>query len=1008
MNNIYRYILITLFGVVSSACLQIDEQYSENDRTEELVEKTFIASLENGSFTKTILDGEVGEGTHNMFWCPEDKIAIVPIVDNDLKAYTFYNKSADYAKTVEFEGSSSNAETYWAFYPAGNLVSLSQGSACIHLPVNVDYKDGIIAHDGFPMAAKVQSGNDLSFSNLCGIFALRLTGTQTVKSITFETDGTHMVAGNFNISFNDEGGNLLSSDGATSYVNIHCGYEGVTLKEEEATLFYFVLPPQVYETFNICILTTDGGIMYKHATKPLEIKRSFLTASGALSYVESPTIDLSKEGTSNTYIISEANLYSFDASVIGNGNDGIIQDAGFHTDAAEIEPSAVDVLWSEPSGLISNLNYNQEKRRIIFTSAGIEGNAVIVAKDEQGDIIWSWHIWSTDEPKEQYYKNSIGEFHILDRNLGATRADRGDGNEWEESVGTLYQWGRKDPTSFSASKSWRSSEFNSIADVIKYPNTYTKTAVWLSPMNSMLWSASQKTIYDPCPVGYRVANNDSYTELATTGTNDYGWNLDYGDGVTLWYPATPYISNSGTKYTTDNIGYIWSADQCSSQYGNTLHYSSTGLNLTRNRSVADHYPVRCMKDEDYFTLEVPLMGGVEVQEVTSESAVVSFNIRNEGASEVMECGIIYGTTSGDLLNSGTKLIATDGEYQVGVTGLPEGTEYYVMAYAVNSYGTSYSKEIKFRTRYANGVYLSENGTSNCYIITEPEVYMFDASVMGNSDEPVGELAEVEVLWETRGVTPAETGEIIKDVQLSGDQVMFESTGVEGNALIAVKDASGNILWSWHIWATDEPVEHHYVGSDEDFYVLDRNVGSVRADRGEGDEWKESVGTQYQRGRKDPFVKGLYTVASSPYSTVEQSIANPTEFSSRSSHNWLEPKDYTLWSADEKTKYDPCPLGYRVATRTVFSCLKVCEAPGNGLYFYYDGENAAWYPGTPHNDCFGTYMNESGSYAYMWVANATSTSSYEVDTIYYSTSSSATINSTTRSNGDTYPVRCMKE
>jgi hypothetical protein len=286
--------------------------------------------------------------------------------------------------------------------------------------------------------------------------------------------------------------------------------------------------------------------------------------------------------------------------------------------------------------------------------------------------------------------------------------------------------------------------------------------------------------------------------------------------------------------------------------------------------------------------------------------------------------------------------------------------------------------------------------------------MFDASVKGNSNELVGEIADVEVLWETKGLTPAEKGEIVCNVQLSGDYVLFESTGVEGNALIAVKDASGNILWSWHIWATDEPVEHHYVGSSEDFYVLDRNIGAVRADRGDGEEWKESVGTQYQRGRKDPFVKGLYTVASSPYSTVEQSVANPTEFSSKSSNSWLEPKDYTLWSATEKTIYDPCPLGYRVATRSVFSCLTFNEAPGNGVYYYYDGENTAWYPGTPHNDCYGSYRNETGLYAYMWVSNATSTSSYEVDAIYFSTNSSGYVSSSSRSNGDSYPVRCMKE
>ena len=154
---------------------------------------------------------------------------------------------------------------------------------------------------------------------------------------------------------------------------------------------------------------------------------------------------------------------------------------------------------------------------------------------------------------------------------------------------------------------------------------------------------------------------------------------------------------------------------------------------------------------------------------------------------------------------------------------------------------------------------------------------------------------------------------------------------------------------------------------------------------------------------------LFTVAEIPYTTIEQSIANPTEFSSRTSNSWLEPWDYSLWSPTGKTMYDPCPVGYRVATKDVYACLKSPKVSTHGVEFCYDGSNTAWYPCTPHTDCFGNYMNDNGNYAYMWVSNATS-SRYEVDAIYYDLSSwsNGNIMNSTRSNGDTYPVRCMKE
>ena len=1026
MNKIYSYIFLVLCGLAISACVLVEESEIDEPEAKELVTLSFTASTESATFTKATMTGSVGEGTHKLLWCPYDAIGIIPLVESgycDHSEFCFENSLSEHSQTAVFKGQAANAESYLAVYPFG-LTGVYHGifepvlpyvhpeTSQIDIPINLpnycfmDASGDDLLYD-FPMVAKFDAGSDISFYNLCGILALSLTGKETISRITFVAEGDRKVSGEFSLSWLDDQLTLTPTSNSRNDLSI---YPYVTLKEDEPTVFYFRLPPQIYDSFNILIVSSEGTKMIKHADKPLEIKRSVLTPSGTLEFVETYPIDLSEFGTANCYMVHEAGVYSFDASIIGNGNDGIISDAGYHVSTAEIEPQEAYMAWNEgPVEVISDVSYDPETKRVSFFVSGVEGNATIYANNSEYNEPWNWHIWVTDKPIEETYTNSVGTFVIQDRNLGATRADRGQEEQWKESIGLRYQWGRVSPLFKDVIYPYWYDYFQSINESLEAPYCTPIGQTWLSPMNTKLWSASQKTIYDPCPLGYRVANNDAFADFKTAGTMDMGWNVDYSNGVTAWYPVIPNLIFEETYVEeVTNEGYIWTADECSSQYGHTLHYSSSGFDLTMNRNVSDLFPVRCMKDEDYFTLDVPVLGSVEVKEKTSESAVVSYSIKHEGTAEVTESGVIYGAVSGSLSENGTKVPVTGDLYQVELSGLTEGTKYYAMAYATNAYGTSYSKEISFSTRYANGVDLSENGTSNCYIITEPRIYIFNASLKGNSNEPVGDLVDVEVLWETNGITPAEAGTIITDVQLSGDYVMFESTGVEGNALIAVKDVSGNILWSWHIWATDEPVEHHYVGSSEDFYVLDRNIGAVRADRGDGEEWKESVGTQYQRGRKDPFVKGLYTVASSPYSTVEQSVANPTEFSSKSSHSWLEPKDYTLWSATEKTIYDPCPLGYRVATRSVFSCLTSNEAPGNGVYYYYDGENTAWYPGTPHNDCYGSYRNETGSYAYMWVSNATSTSSYEVDAIYYYTSSATSISSASRSNGDSYPVRCMKE
>ena len=294
--------------------------------------------------------------------------------------------------------------------------------------------------------------------------------------------------------------------------------------------------------------------------------------------------------------------------------------------------------------------------------------------------------------------------------------------------------------------------------------------------------------------------------------------------------------------------------------------------------------------------------------------------------------------------------------------------------------------------------LSESGTSNCYMVSQAGSYMFDASVKGNSNEPVGEYVDVEVLWETKGLTKAEVGEIITDVQLSGDYVMFESTGIEGNALIAAKDADGKVIWSWHIWVTDTPKDQFYYNGTGTFFVQDRNLGAIRADKGTGDgEWKESFGMYYQWGRKDPFVAGLYTIGDKKIA-LATSIAEPTVFPATDSH-WLISDDYELWNSSEKTIYDPCPPGYIIGSSDLWNSLRYqqIENVDNGWELMIDNVYRTWIPASSWIDVYGSPMNYNDE-VYLW------SGTYNKSLHIYN--QSVQVSSWRLNNG--FAVRCMSE
>lgn len=230
--------------------------------------------------------------------------------------------------------------------------------------------------------------------------------------------------------------------------------------------------------------------------------------------------------------------------------------------------------------------------------------------------------------------------------------------------------------------------------------------------------------------------------------------------------------------------------------------------------------------------------------------------------------------------------------------------------------------------------LSENGTANCYIVNAAGKYYFNASVKGNGTESVGAPSTAETIWESfNSSTAPNVGDIINDVQFNNGIVSFTATGKEGNALIAVKNSSGTILWSWHIWATkyNPDTEFDTYKNYSNIKVMNRNLGALSSTAGD----YRSLGFYYQWGRKDPLPSSssissyvmMSTTPSSVFNTVSNSssvgtisyaVQHPTTAIKESSnHDWMYSPNSSLWST-KKTQYDPCPKGWKVPDISLFS------------------------------------------------------------------------------------------
>lgn len=476
-----------------------------------------------------------------------------------------------------------NLDHYVALYPYqdGVVCSVTGGTYTltnIVLPSTQNYAEDSFANGSFPMVAACDE-SDLTFRNLCGVLKLHLKGKQKVSSIIVKGNGDEPLSGKASVSVTPGVGEpeiTMAAEAETS-VTLKC-VSPVQLTEIESVDFYISLPPTEFKNgFAVTVIDTDDNEYVFKSAKSMTISRSIVLKMPEITLPsvsdEGGAGNLSKDGTANCYIVSADGHYSFDA-VKGNSDEPVG------------EVASVAVLWESTGtneylsvgALVQNPTYADGV--VSFDVAKFKaGNAVIAAKDASGNILWSWHIWLTDKPSRHTYNNGAGV--MMDRHLGATSYQPGEVG----SLGLFYQWGRKDPflnssriDACQAAKStltWpdavpTSAETGTVAYAIANPTVFISADDhncydWhYATRDDSLWKA-QKTIYDPCPTGWRVPDGGSKGVWKTAGfvgtacdLTYYGYNFPISDSAYTWYPLSGFRSYKGILSFVGEYGFCWS------------------------------------------------------------------------------------------------------------------------------------------------------------------------------------------------------------------------------------------------------------------------------------------------------------------------------------------------------------------------------------------------------------------------------------------------------------------
>lgn len=376
-----------------------------------------------------------------------------------------------------------------------------------------------------------------------------------------------------------------------------------TYEANNATNVLYVAIPG-FSKKNITITATVGDDTYIY--EPSESKTFTNGKYYSITMKMNKITDLSRTESANCYMVKADGAYMFKATVRGNGKADC---AGISKTIDPATISSASLVWAtyntdrvpSANSLIKNVRYSDGY--VYFSKPGGtgHGNALLAIKDVEGNILWSWHLWICGYQEE--YKEGVNGVKMMDRNLGALSTH--DNSDYL-CHGMFYQWGRKDPFIrpyyFSSTPTgvWGTAKTVeegsvSVAAAIQNPTVFyvvvKETNRWDTGDNwcssdkwRTLWVGGTKTIFDPCPPGWRVPSSDEVSGMSIL--------FSYGN----YFEKSGYFETNGGYAGFSTIGAFWMADY----YLNLTKIQYVGNkdnNYMYDRSPVMGYSIRPVKDE---------------------------------------------------------------------------------------------------------------------------------------------------------------------------------------------------------------------------------------------------------------------------------------------------------------------------------------------------------------------------------------------------------------------------
>jgi len=595
------------------------------------------------------------------------------------------------------------------------------------------------------------NGAGSSYSNPSGIRGICPYGWHLPSDAEWTEFSNFLIANGYNYDGTTIGNKIGKSMSTTNGWNTSTVTGAVGYNQTTNNSSGFSAPPGGVKIHNIALFSSMGSSFYVWTTslgasngayiRRLDWNSSQLIREWNVNFMAGHSVRCVKNVESQIslpYVITNPIIMITDTSAVSGGN--IVNDGGatiierglvwntesypnLETHAGKItHVPGPGAFVSQISGLTPGLIYyvrayatNSEGtsfgNEVLFTTSQsnfICGTSLLTDVDgnSYGTVEIGNQCWMNENLRTTHYQNGVpieypgtNTFAWQNNFIGAY-AWYNNQVSWKSLYGALYNWHAVNNSNGLCPSGWR----------IPSQNAYSLLELYLC--DSLGGNNCNNDFpFDSTTVGFRGSSGEGNALKSCRQPNSPVGGICNTTEEPLW-------TQNPTVFGTDHFGFagLPGGERSDSGSFSGMHmyanfWTSTPYeeNHAFNRLLTFYSPkierntmdktkgisIRCLKNGP------PFVQIKKISEVTQISAKATSIVLDNGGSEATEVGLVWSTSENPDLNnnSGMLSIPINGAGFSGLlTDLTFATTYYVRAYAINEYGTGYSKQVQFTTR----------------------------------------------------------------------------------------------------------------------------------------------------------------------------------------------------------------------------------------------------------------------------------------------------------------------